>query len=274
MAEHAMIARYLAELRRTLARHRDVDDLVDEVADHLLSSVHSGLARGLDGDTAERQTLEAFGDPILVARVYASERHGGFAMPTRFTHAAGTLLIAAGTAWIVSFVLMIGSSIAERTRPWEGLPMVLYQLGAAALLLGAVAMAAGILGVYVRHRRSGALALVALALLGLGIVATAIAWAFSLWAPLVGGGAVLLAVWMRRHDMAPRGPVLWLGAGGAAAALSVAVLLATVGFDGIDTPGLAVLFTALTAFATGVIGLGRWLRSERPLDDPEEALVA
>lgn len=272
-----MIDSYLAELRRTLARHRDVDDLVDEVADHLLSSVDDWRQRGHDADAAERRTLETFGEPSLVARIYASERHGGFAMPTRFTHAAGTLLIVAGTAWISSFVLLILSSIAERTRPWEGLPMLLYQFGAAALLLGALAMAAGLSGVYVRHRRGGPLPILALALLALGMLATSVAWAVWLWVPLVGVGAALLAIWLRRREMAPRGAVLWLGVGGAAAVVSIVALAPTGGLDGVGTAwlvSLLVLSTALTAFATGVIGLGRWLRSERPLDDPEQALVA
>jgi hypothetical protein len=39
MAEHTLIDGYVAEVRRALGRHRDVADLVDEIADHLESSV-------------------------------------------------------------------------------------------------------------------------------------------------------------------------------------------------------------------------------------------
>jgi hypothetical protein len=274
MAEHVLIDRYLAELRRTLARHRDVGDIVDEVADHLHTGAQRWRSRGIDDRTAERRTLDAFGDPALVARVYASERHGGFAMPTRFTRIAGTLLVVAGATWIVSFVLILSSSLAERTRPWDGLPVVLYQLGALALLGGALAMAVGLTGVWVRHRRGGPLALLALALLGAGVLATSIAWAIGLWVPLVGAGGALLAVWLLRHDMAPRAAAWQVGVGGALAGGGTLVLIKVGRIDGIDTPWLALLFVGLTAYAAGIVGIGRWLRSEQPLDDPEQALVA
>lgn len=265
-----MIDRYLAELRRTLAPHRDVDDLLDEVADHLHSSAERGRAAGLDPEAADRRALDAFGDPDLVARVYAAERRGGLAVPTRFTRTAGTLLVLGGAAWTLSFVLLLGVAVLNRTNPL-GVPSTLYLMSGSALAIGATAMIPGLVGVYVRHRRRGPLLLAAFVLLGVGLLACGYPMALIVWVPSVGSGAALLAVWLRRHDMAPRNAALQLGVGGAAA--TVVVLTPGVGVTA-DAAWLLALVAALMVCVVGIVGLGRWLRSEQPLDDPEQALVA
>lgn len=265
-----MIDRYLAELRRTLARHRDIGDLLDEVADHLHSSVERGRAAGLDPEAAERQALDAFGEPDVVARVYAAERRGGLAVPTRFTRTAGTLLVTAGAAWTLSFVLLLAVAVLNRTNPL-GVPSTLYLLSGGALAIGAAAMLVGLAGVYARHRRRGPLVLAAAVLLGVGLLACGFPMALIVWVPSVGVGAALLAVWLRRHDMAPRRAALQVGVGGAAA--TVVMLTPGVGVTA-DAAWLVALVAALTVYVVGIVGLGRWLRSEQPQDDPEQALVA
>lgn len=277
MAEHELIDGYLEHLRRSLRRHRDVDDLIDEVADHLHARTSQHLELGLEPEAAQRRTLAAFGDHQLVARTYVEQREAGLAIPTRYTRTAGTLLVAAGAAWLVAFGLFIATSIADRTRPWEGLPQVLFATGAWILLAGAIASWPGLVGVYRRHGGGGRLQVAALVLMGLGALAGFAPWFVVGWIPLLAAGGVLFAVWLRRRDLAPRVPALLLGAGPAAALAVVVAVLATIGFDGTPNHRLAVrvvLYGVLAMFAAGWIGLGRWLRSEEPVDDPEQALIA
>ena len=277
MAEYDLIDRYLQQLRTKLRAHRDVDDLIDEVADHLHTSTEQYRDLGLGPERAQRRTLAAFGDHRLVARAYAEQREADLAVPSRSTRIAGTLLIVAGTGWLVAFGLLLAAAAADRTRPWEGLPQVLFTTGAWILLAGAVASWAGMFGLYRRHGGGGRLPVTGLVLLGLGALGGFAPWFVLGWIPLLAAGGVLSAVWLRRRDLAPRIPALLVGAGPVAALAVVAAVLATIGFDGTPDQQLtvtAVLYGVLTTFAAGWIGLGRWLRFEEPVDEPDQVLIA
>lgn len=275
MADTELIDRYIDQLRTRLRRYRDVDDLAEEIADHLHTSARRWRDLGHDDQDAQRRTLAAFGDHELVAKTYVEQRRRGLALPTRFTHTAGTVALAGGVGWLVGSTLIMLATVADRTRPWEGLPQTLYVPGAYALTLGALAVWVGLLGVYRRHGGGGAIPTAALTLLGLGSLASFAAWFVFLWIPLLGLGGVLFALWLRGLGLAPRAAVLMVGAGPVTAAAVVAAGTAVFGLTWPDTAQLALRATflvALALFAAGTMSLGRWLRSEIPVDDPDRAL--
>src|SRR5262245_37733318 len=102
MAEHDLIDGYRSALLRRLRFKSNVDEIADEVEDHLRSAVERLVRLGNDRDTAQRITLARFGDPVLVARSFATTTTGGLCMPTRFTRTAGYIAIAAAIAWMAA----------------------------------------------------------------------------------------------------------------------------------------------------------------------------
>ena len=89
MADYALIDDYLKGLRALVLWRRDVDDLVDELEDHLCSAVEQSEARGTATELAQQNTLERFGDAGELAAAFASAPKGGLAVPTQFTKDAG-----------------------------------------------------------------------------------------------------------------------------------------------------------------------------------------
>jgi len=64
----ASIDAYLQELRQALSeRGREDLRIVDEAREHLVDAVQEGLRRGLDGADAEREAMERFGPPDVIA---------------------------------------------------------------------------------------------------------------------------------------------------------------------------------------------------------------
>ena len=95
MARYALIDGYLDTMRSEIRWRRDLDDLVSEMEDHLYSTVENLLATGIEPKAAQQDTLDRFGEPKVLAAVYASNNTGGIAVPTRNTIRAGTFALAA-----------------------------------------------------------------------------------------------------------------------------------------------------------------------------------
>jgi hypothetical protein len=116
-----LIVAYLVELGHGLPGRQDVDDVLAEVEDHLRQKASQLEASGLDPDAAQREAVEAFGDPVVVARAFTTVPTVPGAVATRFTRFSGVVAIAAGLAWvslvgtIVFFAMMIVSASAIRT---------------------------------------------------------------------------------------------------------------------------------------------------------------
>lgn len=104
MAESGLIAAYLTELRYSVARLADVDDIVAEAEDHLLASVDAAVAGGASHVEAEARALARFGSAPLVARVFNEEAKRGGAVSTRITRQAGL------AAMLVPLLVVIGQS--------------------------------------------------------------------------------------------------------------------------------------------------------------------
>ena len=106
---------YLRRLERELGRLGLHDaSIVDEARDHLVDAVDAGMKRGLAEDDAEREALERFGAPELIAAHAASERNRmtnrlGGAFQTMWARKwwilAPTVVTAAVTSLMTSYLL-------------------------------------------------------------------------------------------------------------------------------------------------------------------------
>lgn len=276
MANYTLIDEYLGELRRETRWLRDAEEIAEEVADHLLEAVEKGIDRGLDRLSAQRTALDEFGDPELVGRAFASSRTGGAAMPTHFTRRAGYALIASGFLWVAGMALGYASDLADRTRPWEGFPQMLYMIGALILVLAGLLGAAGILGVNRRHGGTlglrGRIGFWLFLLAGITVFAT---WVWGIWATALGLGAASIGSAVIGSGIAPRLSGVLVSSGGVLAAVglwSLQFLNSEIALD--ETASQVVLYVGILLLAAGLVILGRWMANEEIVDVPEPMATA
>ena len=125
MAGGSLIDAYLSELRYSAAKLRDIDDVLLEIEDHLVTSVDAAMARGVSRDEAESHALARFGSPQLVARVFVEEANRGGAVSTTVTRRAG---VAAMIAPVLGVVGEIGNETIDR-GPLHGVAVALIVAG-------------------------------------------------------------------------------------------------------------------------------------------------
>ena len=275
MADDDLIDRYLSSLQDSLRWHRDVDDLIVEVDDHLRCATDALVAAGHDPHTAQRQVIARFGDPILVSRSFALTSHGGIAMPTRFTRATGALALLGALAWTLGggFALLRSDQLDV---DWKGAYIAETMLVLVATTCTTLTLA-GLL------RRSGASRLAAgsaltLAVLGTVLMALAV-WAWVVGVALLAVASLITVLRMRAQDIGPvAGQWLLVAAWPVAIGLALALDALQVGpVDGYGEYFLSQLIgfaigCAITAVA--LVAIGRWLRSEEPVVVPESLATA
>ena len=265
MARYTLIDGYLDTMRNEMRWRRDLDDVVCEMEDHLYSAVEALVTRGSEPDSAQRTTLDRFGEPKVLAAVYASTNNGGLAVPTRTTRRAGTLAFIAAGAWLAA-----ASAFALETifaDQWQ----VYYGVFSALILVGGVFTFLAMVGLGKRLGGLGAVGIVALATTGLGVAASLVAWAIPLWMGLQGIGYLIFASAVRSRDTAPRPSTLAVASGFIiGVAVFIVANLAKIGWtDSYGDYPLAWAIgaaTGLFVLGSGLIGWGTWLRSEEPAD--------
>lgn len=89
MAEPRLIEAYLTELRYSVAKLDDADEIIEEVADHLYTALERLTKEGLDMANAESQALGQFGSASLVSQVFNEEAKRGGAISTSLTRRSG-----------------------------------------------------------------------------------------------------------------------------------------------------------------------------------------
>lgn len=285
MANYALIDGYLESLRSSIRWRRDLDDVIAEVEDHLISATERFEARGTERVAAQQRTLDEFGDPKVLAVAFASTPTGGVAVPTTFTKSAGQLAILSAVAWIIGLIAVAvsaGLPDATRTDPTRFVAdgqTVAWMIGAFSLLAGGVLMVVAMLGLYRRHGSLGILGIGGLAITAIGVPILLVLWAYALWMTVIGLGVLLFAISLLRRDLTPR---LWtiIWGGGMAAGASTWYILRWLEAGNPDQWGdypLAVGFAlpiGVVIMAVGLAGVGQWLRSEEPADlTPSEPLT-
>jgi hypothetical protein len=267
VARYALIDGYLDSMRANIRWRRDLDDVVAEMEDHLYSTVEYMLARGSDQDEAQRSTLARFGDPKILVAAFASNDRGGLAVPTTFTHRAGLFALVAAALWLFNAALY--TAMWNRDS-WELLYLVFTITVVSAGVLGVIAM----VGVSKRIGGLGIAGLVGIAVTSVGVLLSVVAWATPVWMGVQGVGFLVFGIAALSSDLPPRAALALLSAGFIVGTIAwfVANTL-EVGSpdsygDHIAAWAIGVAVGAIL-LAGGLFGLGRWLRSEVPVDvDP------
>ncbi len=194
MADYALIDNYLDVVTHHLSHRPDHDNLRDELADHLLESTDRAREQGMDGDSAQRQTLERFGDPSTVAALLAEVPTKGIDMIHTLGRAAGALALLAAVLWLV--VILAGSFglIHYLDNSWTQVEY-LWQSIVQATAVAATSLA--LVGFTLRSvGRVDALAAIVIASCAFAFALSfAFAWAFLGWGTFLG---VALAVTIAR----------------------------------------------------------------------------
>lgn len=279
MAADLTIDDYLDGLRRRLRQHHARDDILFEVEDHLRTTAERLADAGTAHDAAEAEAVRMFGDPEVVAEALLAA-NGKPAVPTTYTVGIGTTTVVGSLLWLGLAAAFWGSRWAESDgAEWEGIPSLLFMLGAASLLGAGVVT---LLLMSALRIRVGGFGKVALAGMGVTVLATAasfIAWAVQVWATLFALGCLPVAVALLRQGAAPR-----IHAWGLALAwpigLGTLVALRLLEYGEVDEWGdyPAAYLTGMTVgcalMTVALVGLGRWLRSETPVDSHPGVAVA
>jgi hypothetical protein len=267
MAEPDLIESYLTHLHRSLRLRRDADEVVAEAEDHVREAVERLCRSGADPITAQRITLDRFGDPMVVARALSTTAHGGIAMPTPFTRAAGTAALASALAWVLAAAgLSLGGlqGMGENLYLTFLIPVVIAAATTAVAVAGLLSRAGG-------RRDFGTIVGLVLAFSAAAMMV--LAWAWLVWTMLIAAAA-LIAVLKARSALVGAGATDWLLVAAWPAALATFLIADRMRLGDVDTYGdypgafLAGFLVGTTLFVGGLVPLGRWLRAE------EVAMVA
>jgi hypothetical protein len=190
--DYALIDAYLVALRQTLRWRTDIDDVVDEVADHLRENVDRLVATGVAHDEAQRRTLACFGELGIVARSFVEAPTGDLAVPTRLTRWAGFAGLGASLAWVATIVGAMAGGHTDLVTTWT---LQRYEIWAALIVVASALTTLTVAGVLLRtgriRRPAGVVAVVAAAMVTAVFVPLTWAWAVTtVMAPL---GLALLA---------------------------------------------------------------------------------
>lgn len=141
MAEPGLIAAYLTELRFSVSRLPDADDIVAEADDHLHTVAERLVSTtGCSPVDAEAQALARFGSASLVARLHVEEAKRGGAVSTRTSRRAG---VAAMAAPVVFAVGQLGNETIDRGTG--------HGVAVGLMLVAVAAFAYGLWGLRARH---------------------------------------------------------------------------------------------------------------------------
>jgi len=265
MAGDGTIDDYLTELHRRVATwHRRPDDVVAEAADHLSERVDELTADGHSAEQAIAQAIAGFGSPSEVADAHLRVAHRP-AIATTGTRTAGVLAVVGGFAWI-GLVLLVGVLPDDNTLAWLGLAQVFHL---------AIAMSiAAMVGLWWRHGGLGWLSVLSCIPAALAAPFVLFVWPIPAWTMLLGLASLLFGTPVIMRRVAPLASSIALTAGLAVSGAAVLVAEIFVTNTGEDfaflesTPLIAAMLAGLIVYGLGLIGVGRWMRSEEPVDIP------
>jgi hypothetical protein len=266
MAGNGTIDDYLNELHRRVAPwHRRPDDLIAEAADHLAERVEALSADGGDIEQAAAAAIADYGSPAEVADAHLRAAHRP-AIPTAGTRTAGVFAIVGGLAWI-TLIVLVAALPDGNTLSWIGMAQVFHV---------AVAMSvAATVGVWHRHGGLGPLSLAAIVPAVLSAPFVLFVWPIPAWAVLLGAASLLFGIPLVVRRVAPLASSLALTAGLAitgAAVLGAEVAITATGEDYAfleSRASMAAMIAGVVVYGLGLIGIGRWMRSEEPVDIPQ-----
>lgn len=252
MADDGLIAAYLRELRFSVAKLADADDIVAEAEDHLLEAMERLTLSGRDANEAESEAIARFGSAALVSRICITQARQGASVPTPRTRRAG---LAAMLAPLLLLVGQWGNAVTERGG--------VHGAAVAMLTFSFPAFAFGLWGMRARHGGLGQLGRLALVLV---LIAPPVSLLTAGWGapfvfiPMVAVAQVVFAVEMLRASVLPATPLALFAAGGTAALaeMAVAVLVTAAGGDAGHATAWLALPLVLTTAGFAWLGWRLW----------------
>jgi hypothetical protein len=264
MASNQPIDHYLRELHAHLTGwHRRPDEVVDETADHLMERTAELQRQGVDPSRASTRAIEEYGTAreIAEAHLRAARRP---AIPTDATKAMGVAGMLGGAGWIVVPILAV---ILPDAQPyWIGLATVFHGTLAASLL--------ACIGLWQRHGGLGPLGYTAVLPAMAAAPFVLFVWPIPAWTVLLGAATLLfgLAILLRAVAPMPAAAAVTCGlalAGGAVLGAEIFVGTHQEDFAFLASrPAGALMVAGMLIFGLGLAGLGRWMRSETPVEVP------
>ncbi|MFN0283438.1 MAG: permease prefix domain 1-containing protein [Kineosporiaceae bacterium] len=194
-----------------------MDDVADEAGDHLREHTDRLVAQGIAPESAQRETLDRFGDVTVVVRAFALTADGLPAVPPRLTRAAGVAGLGAGAAWAGSAVVAVAGGHTDVLVPWS---LARYELWTVLLVLAVAMTTFTIAGVLARTGQLRSASGVTKVFLGVMLTAATVplGWAVTTLAGVLGA-AVLVALRGPGVDEVVAAPALrWLSVWPAGAA--------------------------------------------------------
>lgn len=265
MAGDNTIDDYLTELHRRVGSwHGRPDDVVAEAADHLSERVDALVADGHTPGHAAACAIADYGSPGEVADAHLRAAHRP-AIPTATTRTSGALAIGGGVAWIALVVLAVLLP-DDSTIAWIGTAQVFH----VAIAASVVAMS----GLWRRHGGLGLLSFLAIVPAVLAAPFVFFVWPIPAWTVLLGAASLLFGIPVIRRRSAPLASSIALTAGlpvAAAAVLGAELFVTRTGEDYAfleSAPIVGVMCVGFVVHGLGLIGVGRWMRSEEPLEIP------
>ena len=276
MAGYQLIDAYIHGLRRRLLWCPDVDDLIAEAEDHLVSAMERLKADDADDISIQQAVLGQFGDSTTVATAFAATSTGGLAMPTRFTRRAGVAAIVAAVLWTAFAAMWLIDEIfdlSDRANQITSFGGLFSLIGATALTVVVV------VGLNRRHGGLGPLGTIGLILIGFSVVAALLFWFVMGWGLLLAIGMLLVAVAVNARRLAPTAATAAFGVAWLVGVSTWSVLrLMEIGTRDRwgDYPLVSpiAITVGVVILVPGLIGLGLWLSKEVPADvDSPESLA-
>ena len=265
MARYTLIDGYLDTMRTNIRWRRDLDDLVSEMEDHLYSTVEFMVSRGIETDAAQRTTLTRFGEPDVLAAVYASTDSGGLAVPTIFTKRAGTFALFSAGLWLIAAGSYLFTDVFDN---WDQSD---YWLFSAAVLAAGILGLLAMIGVSKRLGGLGIAGMVGLVITGIGVFVSLVAWMLPGWMGLQGVGMLIFGIAVLNRGIAPKWGTIFVSSGFVLGTITFIVgTAAEIGeldeYGDYRTAWTAAMVVGAVILAAGFVGWGLWLRNEEPVD--------
>ena len=264
MARYGLIDGYLDTMRTEIRWRRDLDDVVSEMEDHLYSTVEVLLASGVESQSAQRATLDRFGEPDVLEAVYASAPTGGIAVPTTFTRRAGLFALISAGFWLATAGLFV---FGRESGDGE---VAAYMIFSAGILIAGGFLLLAMIGMGKRLGGLGVLGMSGLVVTSAGVALSLLAWAIPFWMGLQGIGLLLFGIAALRSDLAPRWSTVLTSAGFVLGVMAFFALTelevgAQDSWGNYPVAWEASFVVGTVIVSLGLIGWGVWLRNEEPV---------
>ena len=280
MVQFALIDSYLSALRKTVEWRPDSDEVIAELADHLMVTVEREIAVGVEPVDAQRAALDRFGEPRLVSRAFASTHAGGVAVPTQKTKRYGLSGMIGAVSMLLFFIMHLVQTVPMLERSgMTGVDLDPFGVWLTLSFVGFAGVPLLILGIKDRHGGTmGRWAWVAFGLATAGAIVMIAPWMVPVGVLLAGLAALIAGAHMLGEGRSPRFATV-LFSSGLLIALAAWIVTDLIGTSTRDYWGDQVLprviayALVIPLFVPGYFLVGRWLYSETAVEEPETPSV-